>query len=191
MTIKAVFSSAALLVVFAASAQAAPAVQLVTYNVDAAGQCSQAAAGALDLKQGLAHCDVALRDPAMIHRGALLVDRGIVRTALGDVRGAITDYDSAIAVSPEMGDAYVNRAGAYIALKRYDEAKADLAQGMQVGAANMAVAYFDRAVIADDQGDVQAAYGDYNRALTLKPDYAAARRELTRFKRVRRTADAG
>jgi tetratricopeptide (TPR) repeat protein len=191
MHYRTVLSSAAVSLLLAAPALAASPVQKIVYQVDAATRCSQAAAGGFDLHQGLSHCDTALGDPAMIHRGALLVDRGIVRTALGDVQGAMADYDAAIAVSPELGDAYINRASANIALKHYDNAKADLARGLQLGAANLAVAYFDRAVIADDEGDAQAAYRDYNQALSLKPDYEAARRELTRFKRVRRTADAG
>lgn len=126
----------------------------------------------------------------MIHRAALLVDRGVLKTKLNDVDGALDDYNAAIALNPDIGDAYVSRAGAYIALKRYDAAAADVAKGMQLGAANMAAAYFSRAVIEDDRGDYQAAYRDYKRALELKPDYWAASRELARFKITRRTASA-
>ena len=51
---------------------AAPQVQQMIYNVDAAAQCSAAANDQADLKVGLSYCDVALSDPAMTHRAARL-----------------------------------------------------------------------------------------------------------------------
>ena len=135
------FASAALLA-FAAPAGAEPAVQQIIYQVDAVARCSQAAAGTADLKQGLYHCDVALRDPTMDHRAALLVDRGIVKSRLGDTDGALGDFNAAIALDPKLGDAYVNRGVAYITLKRYGDAMADVTEGMQLGAGNMAAAFF-------------------------------------------------
>ena len=43
-------------------------------------------------------------------------------------------------------------------------------------------------MIAEETGDVRAAYRDYKQALAIKPDYAAASRELARFKIVQRAA---
>ncbi len=53
-------------------------VQQILYNVDAAEQCSLAAADQGDLRRGLEACNTVLSDPAMFHRAALLVDRGVV-----------------------------------------------------------------------------------------------------------------
>ncbi len=189
-TIFAFASASAALFAFAATANAAPRVQQMIYNVDAAAQCSQAAAGIADAQHGQFHCDTALRDPAMTHRAELLVDRGIVKARQGDVNGAIGDYNQAIAENPQLGDAYVNRGAAYIIQKRYGDAWSDVTRGIELGASNMAAALFSRAAIEDDRGDYQAAYRDYKQALVLKPDYTAASRELARFKVTRRTADA-
>jgi tetratricopeptide (TPR) repeat protein len=158
------------------------------YHVDPAAQCSQAARDGDHLRAGLTYCDEALRDPVMNHRGALLLNRGIVKFGLNDSQGALADFNAALAQNPQLGDAYVNRAALLISFKRYNEARADIDQAMQLGAANMPVAYYNRGVIEDETGDYQAAYRDYKQALALKPDYAAASRELARFKVNPRTA---
>ena len=55
---------------------------------------------------------------------------------------------------------------------------------------NLHAAYYSRAVIEEETGDVKAAYRDYKTALAIKPDFAPASRELARFKVVRRSARA-
>ena len=62
------------------------------------------------------------------------MDRGVVKVRLGDNAGALADYDAAIAADPRLADAYVSRAGILISMKRYDEARTDIAQGMALGA---------------------------------------------------------
>lgn len=185
---KLLLASAALAALTAGAALAAPPVQQVIYNVDAAAQCSAAASGQAELKQGLDYCNVALGDPAMIQRGALLMNRGVIKVRLGNKDGALTDYNAAIAIDPQLGDAYVSRAGLLVSLKRYDLARQDIDQAMALGASNMHAAYYTRGVIAEETGDVRAAYRDYKQALAIKPDYWAAQRELARFKVVTRSA---
>jgi tetratricopeptide (TPR) repeat protein len=182
------FLATAAVALMATGASAAPQVQQIIYNVDAAAQCSAAASDQADLKTGLSYCDVALSDPAMNHRAALLSDRGVIKARLANNQGALEDYNAAIAIDPALGDAYVSRAGVLIAMKRFDEARADVASGISLGATNLHAAYFSRAVIAEETGDVRAAYRDYKQALAIKPDYAAASRELARFKIVQRAA---
>jgi len=183
-------ASTAVAVLMATAAQAGGQVQQVIYNVDAAGQCSLSANQQTDLKNGLAACTTALSDPAMTHRAALLLDRGVIQARIGNNEAALQDYNGAIALDAQMGDAYVSRAGVLIALKRYDEARADIAQGMALGASNLHAAYYSRAVIEEESGDVKAAYRDYQTALAIKPDFAPASRELSRFKLVQRSARA-
>jgi tetratricopeptide (TPR) repeat protein len=75
-------------------------------------------------------------------------------------------------------------------MKRYGEARADIEQGMALNASNLHVAYFNRAVIEEESGDVKAAYRDYKQAVAIKPDFEPALRELARFKLVKRSARA-
>ncbi|MEO8300745.1 MAG: tetratricopeptide repeat protein [Rhizomicrobium sp.] len=166
--------------------QAAPQIQTIIYNVDAADLCSRAANNQAELKDGLAACDIALKDPAMIHRAALLLDRGVIQVRLGNNEAALTDYSGAIALDPKLGDAYISRAGVLLDLKRYDEARTDISQGLALGAANLHVAYYTSGLIAEENGDPQSAYRNYQQALALKPGFAPASRELARFKLVPR-----
>jgi tetratricopeptide (TPR) repeat protein len=181
---KLLLAAAGLSALLASSAQAAPEIQQVIYNVSAATRCSDAAAGQVELKIGLAACDVALSDPHMIHVAELMVDRGVIQTRLGDNAAALRDYNGAIALNSQLGDAYISRAGVLVAMKRYDEARADIAAGLALNASNLHAAYYSRAVIEEESGDVKAAYRDYNQALAIKPDFAPASRELSRFRRV-------
>ena len=152
------------------------------YHVDPVAQCSQAARDGTNLRAGLGYCNEALHDPVMIRRGALLLNRGIVKFTLNDTEGALADFNAGLAENPQLGDGYVNRAALLITLKRYDAARADIARAVELGTGNMPVVYYNRAVIEDETGDYQAAYRDYRHALSLNPDYAAAARELARFK---------
>ncbi len=169
-------------VVMTIAVQAGPQIQQIIYNVDAVSRCSAAANNQSDLKDGLQACNVALRDPLMNHRAALLLDRGVIQVRLGDNDAALRDYGSAIALDGTLGDAYINRAGVLVELKRYDEARTDIAQGIKLGAGNLHAAYYNLAVIEEETGDAASAYRDYKQALAIKPDFAPAIRELSRFK---------
>ena len=186
--------AAAALAALAVPVQAEPQVRQIIYNVDAVGKCSASANTQInlqtDLKDGLQACSVALSDPAMTHRAALLLDRGVIEVKLGNNEAALKDYDGAIALDKKLGDAYVSRAGLLVEMKRYDQARTDIAQGIALGASNLHVAYYSRAVIEEESGDVKAAYRDYKQALAIKPDFAPAIRELSRFRVVNRSARA-
>jgi len=179
--------TAAMLAALSSSAvQAGPQVQQIIYNVDAASLCSRAANNQADLRDGMAACNTALKDPAMIHRAALLLDRGVIQVRLGNNEAALKDYSGAIALDAKLGDAYISRAGVLVDLKRYDQARADISQGLALGASNLHVAYYTSGLIAEESGDLKSAYQDYKQALALKPDFAPANRELARFKVVPR-----
>jgi tetratricopeptide (TPR) repeat protein len=176
------------------AAMAESPVHQVIYNVDAVSKCSAIANAQTnsqtDLKDGLAACSIAIRDPMMVHRAALFLDRGVIEARLGDNDTALKDYGGAIALDAKLGDAYVSRAGLLVQMQRYEEARGDVEQGLALGAANLHVAYYSRAVIEEEAGDVQSAYRDYKQALNLKPDFAPAIRELSRFKVVKQSARA-
>lgn len=157
------------------------------YNTNPAVQCFHTARDGVDLKFGLEHCDIAMQDPAMNYRAQTVVNRGIIRYALGDSNGALRDFKNALEYNPAMGDAYLNQALVLVAEKRPAEALAAINQGIALGATNLQVAYYSRGEIDEDAGRFAQAYRDYKQALMIKPDYVAAQRQLERFKVVPKT----
>lgn len=152
------------------------------YNTDPALQCFRTATAGTDLKYGLEHCNTAVLDPMMSYRAETFVNRGIIRYDLGDRTGALNDFSNALEYNPALGDAYLNQALVLVAEKRPAEAMAAVNKGIALGATNLQVAYYSRAMIADDAGQYAQAYRDYRQALRIKPDYAPAQRQLERFK---------
>jgi tetratricopeptide (TPR) repeat protein len=152
------------------------------YSVNPALQCYHAARDQIDLRYGLEHCDIAMRDPHMNFRSQTVLNRGIIRYAMGDRSGALTDFRNALEYDPTMGDAYLSQAQVLVAEKRPADALAAINQGIAMGARNLHVAYYSRGEIEEDAGHLSQAYRDYRRALTIKPDYAPALRQLERFR---------
>jgi len=152
------------------------------YSTDPALQCYNTARAGSDLKYGLEHCNTAVLDPMMNYRAETFVNRGIIRYDMGDHSGALNDFNNALEYNPALGDAYLNQALVLVAEKRPAEAMAAINQGIALGATNLQVAYYSRAMIADDAGHYAQAYRDYRQALKIKPDYGPAQRQLERFK---------
>jgi len=156
-------------------------VQII-YQTNAAEQCFNSAQTGVNLGFGLEHCNTAVIDPMTIYRAQTFVNRGIIRFDMGDNNGALSDFNIALNNNPALGDAYLNRALVLIAEKRPTDAMAAINQGIALGATNLQIAYYSRGAIEDDAGQYPAAYRDYKQALSIKPDYAPAQRQLARFK---------
>jgi tetratricopeptide (TPR) repeat protein len=162
----------------------------VIYNVNPAAQCYYAARDGVDLRYGLEHCDIAMRDQHMAFRSKTVLNRGIIRYAMGDRAGALSDFQDALEYDPSMGDAYLTQAQVLVADGRPADALVAINQGIALGAKNLHVAYYSRGEIEEDAGRFAQAYRDYKRALTIKPDYTPALRQLERFKVVPKTVQS-
>lgn len=155
---------------------------IMIYNTDPAEQCFRAAQDGMNLKFGLEHCNTAMRNPVTVYRAQTVVNRGIIRYDMGDLSGALKDFNDALTYNPSLGDAYLNQALVLVEQKRAPEAQAAINQGIALGAANLQIAYYARGVIEDDAGRYAQAYRDYRQALRIKPGYQPAEREIARFK---------
>ena len=122
-------------------------------------------------------------------RAATFVNRGVLRLAEGTSEAARADFDAGLAINPQLGEGYVDRAAALIREKRYTDALADIDKGLSLGAKRPEVAYYDRAVCDESMGDIQTAYKDYKQALTAQPSFTPASEQLKRFKIVTRDSN--
>ncbi len=115
-------------------------------------------------------------------RTRLLVNRGVIHLSHTRARPAMQDFDKAIAMNGQIGDAYTNRGAAHLLMKQFDQARADIDKGLALGSGEPQRAYFNRGVADDHLGDNKAAYFDFMRAATLDPNWTAPKLELARFK---------
>jgi tetratricopeptide (TPR) repeat protein len=128
-------------------------------------------------------CDVALDGDVLKpqERGGALVNRGVIRMRRGEFAAAQGDFDAAIPLIPESGEARFNRGAVLIGQKRYKEALADLDKAIALGVREPAKAYYYRGIAHDYLDDQTSAYQDYKQAQALAPDWALPKHELERF----------
>lgn len=181
MAPKVVFASAALILSLGFAAPASASAFVLGGGL--ANACSQFAVGGRSDDYSLSTCNYALETEILIKRdrAATLVNRGVIQLRRKNFDAANRDFDSAIRLAPEMGEAYVNRGAALIAQRRWQEGMADIDKGLTLGADEPEKAYFNRALAWEALDDMEAAWRDYTKALELKPDWEAPRKELARF----------
>ena len=145
--------------------------------------CSKAAmAGEDDLKfQEL--CTLALETELMDvrDRAGTFVNRGVLKLRRAAYAEATRDFDQAVRLHPQLGEAYVNRGAASIGRRRYAESLPDINKGLDLGVTEPAKAYYNRALAHEGMEDAKSAYFDYQKAQELAPEWPAPREQLTRF----------
>jgi tetratricopeptide (TPR) repeat protein len=92
---------------------------------------------------------------------------------LGDLKGALKDYDQAIAQNPKDANAYVNRGIAQAELGQHQAAIADNTRALALKS-DLHVAYYNRANVQVQMKAYKKAIADYTKAIELKPEYAYA-----------------
>lgn len=146
---------------------------------------SRALPGPVDLRQ----CEAALNDTARSGLAVIVathVNRGVVLLRMGDVDGAISDFDRAIELDPDQPEAYLNKGAAMLRRDRAQEAIDLYTVALQHNTRRPAVAHYGRAIANEDLGNIRAAYHDYRTASRLDPSWAELRTELQRFQVITR-----
>ena len=98
---------------------------------------------------------------------------GNTKYHLGDYKGAITDYDSAIRLKTDLATAYNNRGVAKGELAQYFSAIADYDSAIRLKPDD-AEAYNSRGFAKANLGQHSAAIADFDSAIRLNPDHAKA-----------------
>ena len=143
------------------------------------------------VRLGLSACNAALTgDLSQLTRAGTLVNRGILQAAAGRTDAAIADFNAGLERDPSLSAGYMNRGVALLKAGRYSEARADFDRAIDLGTADMHVAYFNRGEAQEASGNLVAAYHDYRKAQELSPGFKPAGMELARFQVTsRRVAD--
>ncbi|MGK7949257.1 MAG: tetratricopeptide repeat protein, partial [Xenococcaceae cyanobacterium] len=91
----------------------------------------------------------------------------------GNYQQAISDYDRAIEIDPQLADAYNNRGNAHSYQGNYQQAISDYDRAIEIDP-QLAQAYYNRGIAHSYQGNYQQAISDYNKAIEINPQYADA-----------------
>jgi tetratricopeptide (TPR) repeat protein len=166
-------------------AVAAPAGAAVTVlGSSSARMCYEAAeTTAMPERGALEYCNVALAGEATdtYEMVASHVNRGILRSRLGNAQGALSDFDAALALDPNQPEAYLNKG---VVLIRQDSADAALplfTMALQKNTRRPALAYYGRGIAHEELGNLKSAYADYKRATQEDPKWKEPRNDLARF----------
>jgi tetratricopeptide (TPR) repeat protein len=172
---------AAALAALAIGAQARAAVTVIGGGL--AEACSRAALSGKAEFRFEAPCTESLQKEMLNSRdrAGTFVNRGVLRMRRLNWEGATKDFNEAVHVKPDLGEAYVNRGAVAIGEHRYADSLPDLNKGLQLGVDEPAKVYYNRALAYEGLDDEKSAYFDYQKALELSPDWAAPKNELVRF----------
>jgi len=96
-------------------------------------------------------------------------NRAATRLRLGDVNGAIADYNKALELAGYDAEIYYNRGNALVAAGQYQEAIADYTRAIDINP-NFTKAMFNRGTVYAMLGQRDVAQNDWSRAIALEPD---------------------
>ena len=105
--------------------------------------------------------------------------RGVAKSNLSDLNGAIADYDWVTKHAPDLApdyvvEAYFNRGNVKFHLGDHRSAIADYDRAIEIKPNDYAATYNNRGFVKADLGDHSGAIEDYDRAIELEPDFAEA-----------------
>ena len=176
---------AVLCLAVAAGSVSSPAGAAVTIiGGGLARECFLAAEFRHDRTMALDVCNRALQTESLKRRdrAATLVNRGIIHMQARDIQRALADYDTALAMMPDLAEAHVNRGIALLHKGGADqEAIAALTRGLELRPMRPEVAYYTRAVAHEIMGDARAAFDDYQAAAAARPGWEDPIEQLKRF----------
>jgi tetratricopeptide (TPR) repeat protein len=147
-----------------------------------AAACYEAARADRGDREALRDCDMALEGPITLRdRVATRINRGIIYVNRRQADQALVDFNEAIRLDPELGEAHVNRGAALMLRGDFRGAIDSINEGIALDTAELHKAYFNRAIAHEELGQLRAAYEDYQRAASLAPEWRSPQVELARF----------
>jgi len=155
---------------------------LVSEGIGPARDCFTHARFGFDPISGIKTCTIALTQPLVSRdRAATYGNRGVILNRLGRSDEAAADFNRAIALQPDLGDAYINIGSVLIKQKAYEEALGQINRGLELGPSFPEIGYYNRALALELLGRYRDAYYDYRKALELDPNFTLASERLAHF----------
>lgn len=131
----------------------------------------------LEYVNKLNQCLTAIGETRQLNVMEICYRRGVNNFKQGDYSAAISDFDQALKLNQDWGEAYYNRGFVYEKMGQYQAAINDFTEGLKSNE-NWVDAYNNRGNAFSKLGQYEQAIADYEQALNLKPDCEDARRNL-------------
>ena len=133
-------------------------------------------------REDLETCDRALETGILKRRdrAGTLVNRAIVETSLSRYQDAFADYHSALAIVPDLPEAYVGRGNIYFLAGKLDRAIEDYSRALELNISRAYIAHLNRGMAYEKLGRYDVAEADYRQALAAQPDWELAKQKLDR-----------
>ena len=112
---------------------------------------------------------------------AALANRAEILIRMNRFADAVADSERGLSIASDLTAALINRGAGLVGLQRYAEAVAALDRAIAQGGGKMELAYYNRGLAKDHEGDAKGAYLDYSKSVELNPNFSAPREQLPRF----------
>jgi tetratricopeptide (TPR) repeat protein len=128
-------------------------------------------------------CNRAFTDQALDRHDevATHVNRGILYYLRDNVAAANADYDQALALDPNEAEAWLNKGMAALKGRDSRAAASMFERALALKTTRPALAYYGRALVNEDMGNLRQAYLDLRRARELDPRWPLPADELKRY----------
>ena len=149
-----------------------------------AGSCSSAAKSGQHDQRSIDLCTLAISKEALNAHdlAGTYVNRGGMELVNQDAEQAHADFDEALRIKPDMGEAHVGKGVYLIGMERWPEAEAEVTRGMDLGSEEPEKGYYFRGLARWGQENFKGAYFDFQKASELKPAWALPRQQMANFK---------
>ena len=156
---------------------------VLTVGGPLAKSCYNAALSADARPSALEGCTRALDEESLPtpDRAATYVNRGIVYMSSGRFALADADFDTALRLSANLPDGWLNKGFLRLRQGNGREALPLIQKGIDSGAQKQALAIFARGVAHEQMGDFDSAYADLRRARELAPGWSLPRQYLASY----------
>jgi tetratricopeptide (TPR) repeat protein len=125
-----------------------------------------------DSLDSLQVCSDAIQDDMLgrLDLAATYANRGVILSRRGRYEQALNDYDQALRLNPLLLNAWINRGNVLVRMKRLEEAIPDYDKAVELSDGQSALAFYNRGIAHEKQGNTARARRDYLRAVELDPE---------------------
>lgn len=106
----------------------------------------------------------------MKENAGIYSNRGLVLFSKGEFDHAISYFNKALEINPQLAEAYSNRGLALVLKREYDSAISDFNKALTINP-QLAEIYSGRGLAWREKGNYHRAISDYNKALEIDPQF--------------------